>query len=680
MHLLAFVLQSVWQRPRSGWVALLAAGAAGLLTAGVTLVGSVYDGTRRSIIESGAGYFQAYHASSPDAPVVIQGAGASPELQPIPDFGAVEKVLRDTPGVVEVVPMELGAAEVFRGNHLDQRLAAYRRLLVEPPSAERDADLERSTSDLRRLIAAIARDDRQRDQLFVTGPSAEEDRRRLTTATSDVFWERFARDPDAGLEYLENNVSKQLGEGESILLEYIGVDLATFSRAFDRVEVVAGSLPPPMTRGILLGHAAYEESFRLPIAHRLDQLARARNAGASIAGDERLRAMLERNLAELPRLLLALDATQVRRIEQELSGFLGVKDSPEALLRAFLTLDDDTFDDRHRFFLERLAKHLPMYSLLPGDMLTLRPMSDRAGVRVKFYGTIRFRGLGSDTDRVNYIGLLDPLSAQQLALRQTREEAQEALALIEEMELPPPPAIDDLVLEPASIDEVGAPADGADAFEPIEAWRGTGPGYTTPEVYAGGVMQAAILLAEDASPEAVRAHLLARAREAGMPIALSDWSQSGGMVSQVVELSRVVLAVVALVLAAIVMLVVLCALLLMGGERIGEVGTLRAIGMQRSKVFGMLMMEGALLGGAGAVLGACGTALVMAWGWRGGIPVSDSSLQFFVGGPRLLFSPDPWQVLGVSAFVALQVVLAALYPAWRGGAVSPRVAISRGES
>ncbi len=453
---------------------MLAAGAAGLLMAGATLVGTVYEGTRRSIIESGAGHFQAYHASSPDAPVVIPGLGSVPELNPFLDFESIERLLKETPGVVDVVPMELGAAEVFRGNYLDQRLAAYRRLLAEPSSAERDRDIEQSTADLRRVITEIARDDRQRDQLFVSGPSSEEDRRQLLTAASDVFWERFELDRSSALEFLENNLSKQLGEGESIFVEYIGADLTLFARAFDRVEVVRGSLPPPRSRGILLGHAVYEESFKLPIAHRLDQVARALHEGATIAGDERLDALLHRNLEELPRLVLALDAVQGRRLEQALSSFLGQVGSVESLLRAFLTLDDTNFDERYRFFGEQLAPHLPMYALMPGDMLALRPMTENAGASVKFYGTIRFRGLGSDSDRVNFMSLLDPISAQQLALRQTRAQAREAAALIEDMELPPPPPMDELELEPVPASSpLEAPSEHPVALAPIELQRTT---------------------------------------------------------------------------------------------------------------------------------------------------------------------------------------------------------------
>jgi ABC-type lipoprotein release transport system permease subunit len=142
-------------------------------------------------------------------------------------------------------------------------------------------------------------------------------------------------------------------------------------------------------------------------------------------------------------------------------------------------------------------------------------------------------------------------------------------------------------------------------------------------------------------------------------------------------MGQVLLFLLAVLLGGFVLLVSTGTLLLLAKERVGEVGTLRAIGMQRREVFFTLLTEGLLLGGVGSVLGAVLGAVLLRVAVGQGIPVSDDSLQFFLGGAVLRPHPQVWHgavvVLGM-----LGVVLgAALVPAWRGSAVSPGVAMSR---
>ncbi len=676
MKLVVLTVQSVLARRGSWVVALLAAGAAALLTPSVALVQTIHEGTRRSLIESGAGHLQVYHSASPEAPQMVTGPGGPPELVPLEDYAATEAFLRTVEEVQEVVPLEAGMASVFRGNYLDEKLAAVRAVAREQPSEARDARLARLAGDLRRTLERFAQDERRREEAFANEVAFQEDQRVLAHILSDGFWTQLLAEPLPALELIENRVAWLAGEGESLALDYLGTDLPQFDRAFPRFELVTGQLPPPGHRGILLGHAVYEQTFKLPIATRLDEVHRARGQGRTLAEDEGLRTQVARNVTEVPDLLARLDDARSAALGAVLERALGHAGPLEKLLEEFLTLDDSTFDARYSLFYAELAPLLPMYRLQPGDTLTLRNMSKTgSGVPVQMWGTFRFSGLGGDSSRVNSTSLVDLVSARQLAERDTQAQQREARQLIEALGMPG--------LEEGSGEGLG-PVTIEDA-EPLKA-AGEAPilerevlpeTFSEEEVKSGSVLQAALVLRPGARPEQVAERIVRLAGERKLPLATASWEDVGGLLGGVVKMGQVLLFLLAVLLGGFVLLVSTGTLLLLAKERVGEVGTLRAIGMQRREVFFTLLTEGLLLGGVGSVLGAVLGAVLLRVAVGQGIPVSDDSLQFFLGGAVLRPHPQVWHgavvVLGM-----LGVVLgAALVPAWRGSAVSPGVAMSR---
>ncbi len=678
--LVLFALQSVKARPRSWLVGLLAAGMALLLTLGLSLVTSIHDGTRRSMIESGAGDLQVYHSASPEPPLMIIGPGGAPQLTPLPDYPSTEAFLRSVEGVQEVVPLEVALGQVFRGNYLDDKLAAARAVAREPASEAREARLKRMGEDLARTLQRVARDSRRFEEAFAGGTEAEEARRALEEATSEAFWARFSTEPLPALEFLENRVASQVGEGESIEVDLLGTDLPLFARAFPRFELLSGEMPPPGTRGILLGQGAYEEKFKLPIAARLDELRRERERGGTFAGDERLRTLLTRNLAELPDLLARLDVERSSALQEVLARVLGHPGELEALLAEFLTLDDANFDARYGLFYGELGPHLPLYRVRPGDMLILKQMRDDSpNVAVRVWGTYRFRGLGGDTSRVNATHLVDLVSVRALSARPTRAQREEARGLATALGFSDAPE----TLSPTSFGpprivdtEVATTSSEAPVFERVEALPSS---FTDDELRGDGILQAAVVLKPGASPEETAARIRQLAGERKLPLSTAGWEEVGGFVSGVVGMTQVLLFVLAVLLGFFVLLVSAGTLLLLARERVGEVGTLRAVGMQRREVFLSLLLEGLLLGLMGSFAGIGLGAALLVFGMGGGIPVSDESLQFFLGGSVLSPRLETWQVLTVGLSVVTWMMGAALVPAWRGSAVTPRVAMSRAE-
>ncbi|WP_328707034.1 FtsX-like permease family protein [Citreicoccus inhibens] len=681
MTLWWLTLQGVVSRPRSWVVGFLAAGAAALLTPGASLMRSIHDGTRRSLIESGAGDLQVYVASSPESPSVVPGPGGVPELVPMPDYAVAESSLRALPGVRDVVPLELGMGSTFRGNSLDDKLAVLRAASRAPASAERDARLRRLGEDLRRTLEGVARDSRRRTEAFVDDPVDADDLSALRAASMPAFWAHFTESPQDVLEVLENKVARQAGEGEELSVDYLGTDLPRFARAFPRFELVTGQLPPAGARGLLMGQATYEQSFKLPIAARLDELNRERERGATFAEDERLRTLVTRNTEEIPDLLARLDVERATALQAALARVLGGDGELPALLARFLALDDANFDARYGQFYAELAPHLPLYRLRPGDTLVLRnPLEQGPAIPMRLWGTFRFQGLGGDDGRANAVSLVDLVSARQLSGRLTRAQNAETQQLLETFGMQKDEALGRQSLDafqPPEVVEGEARTTSSGTQLSFRGARAPPDTFTEDELNHGSAMHAAVLLAPGASAEELAPRIAALPGE--VELASVGWQEAGGILAGLVGMTQVVLSLFALLLALFVALVSAGTLLLLARQRVGEVGTLRALGMQRSEVFASLLLEGLLLGGAGSVVGALvGAGLLRVWTGQG-IAIQNSALQFFLGGPvlrpELMPSATAVVVLGVTAVV----VLSALVPAWRGSSVAPGVAMRRSE-
>lgn len=97
-------------------------------------------------------------------------------------------------------------------------------------------------------------------------------------------------------------------------------------------------------------------------------------------------------------------------------------------------------------------------------------------------------------------------------------------------------------------------------------------------------------------------------------------------------------------------------------QRTREIGILRAMGITRGQMLRVFLVQGALLGLAGSLLGA-----VAGYGLVG---------AFNTFGPKLFFIPvDPWLLAGAAALATVTGTLSAAVPARRAAALDPVEAI-----
>ncbi|MBB3223101.1 ABC transporter permease [Pseudoduganella umbonata] len=97
-------------------------------------------------------------------------------------------------------------------------------------------------------------------------------------------------------------------------------------------------------------------------------------------------------------------------------------------------------------------------------------------------------------------------------------------------------------------------------------------------------------------------------------------------------------------------------------QRTREIGILRAMGTTRQQMLGVFLVQGALFGLAGSLLGAlAGYGLVSA---------------FNIFGPKLFYIPvDPWLPVAATALATVTGILSAAVPARRAAALDPVEAI-----
>jgi putative ABC transport system permease protein len=141
------------------------------------------------------------------------------------------------------------------------------------------------------------------------------------------------------------------------------------------------------------------------------------------------------------------------------------------------------------------------------------------------------------------------------------------------------------------------------------------------------------------------------------------WQDMSDFYNKSVELFSKQVGVIYLIIAVIIVLAISNTMTMAVMERVGEIGTMMALGNRRRDILGIFLAEGCILGLLGATIGlvlgillgllvsAIGIPMppgpVMAWGYEAGIRLS------------------PGNLAKAAAIALTTTVLASLYPAWR---------------
>ncbi len=145
-------------------------------------------------------------------------------------------------------------------------------------------------------------------------------------------------------------------------------------------------------------------------------------------------------------------------------------------------------------------------------------------------------------------------------------------------------------------------------------------------------------------------------------------------VSDLFGVLDIVSLVVFLILLTITMVGVVNTFRMVLLERIREIGTMRAVGMQGRSVRGIFLMEAGFIGLIGALIGLvlAGIAMLV----LGQLTLdTDSPLQFFLNDGRITFAVPPRSVVTNVAILLVLSLLAAFIPARRAARMEPAAAL-----
>jgi hypothetical protein len=459
------------------------------------------------------------------------------------------------------------------------------------------------------------------------------------------------------------------------------------------MTIVLGEPIPEGQRGFLFSNFVYEEQVKLKTARGLDRIRDGRvNRGAEIATDEELGRLVRESATLIKELLLQLDAPKTELFRRKLQAYLHTDEQNVGkLLESFLTLTDETFDERYAFFYRELVPSLELYRVRVGDMLTIKAFTRSGYVQsanLKVYGTFAFKGL-EKSPQAGSLNLMDMVSFRELYGFMTDDRQKEIAALRAssgakevsrenaEAELfgsappePPTPALDaaaDFGAHLAGI--AGSRRDEADALS----------GYAPSQLREGVILNAAVLLQDERKLDETILAIEAAGKRDGLPLKAISWQKAAGLLGQFTVLMRVVLYTAVLIIFVVALVIINNALVMATLQRVREIGTLRAVGAQRRFILTMLVLESVVVGLAFGVVGAALGGGVVAFFGKVGIPAANQIFMFFFSGPRLYPALGTQNLLLALAIVMVVSVASSIYPAWIAMRISPREAMQSEE-
>ena len=692
-----------------------------LLIAGQSLLASLDRSMAQSIVNSISGHIQVSSDKGKDK-LAIFGGFEGNEIGHIEDFPKVRKALESLPEVASVIPMGIDNAVVFSGNILDVKLAELRL-------AEKAKDRKRIESlreHIHRIVGLLQKELKNLQGFTDVNKMSPEMKQGLLDvdlAAKPEFWATFDQDPFGHMELLENKIAPMAMGEDMMFLRYIGTDTQRFVKAFGLFEMVEGTPIPPGQRGFLFNKLTYDEQVKHKTARRLDKMKERMAEGYAIATDTDLQEWVKLNRTQYKEVTYQLDedsALAVRTaFQQELkSGETHL----EKLVDGFMTMTDANFAHRYKVFYDVVAPRIRLYSIRIGDTMTIAGLTSGGyptNVNVKVYGTFRFRSLDKSalagaanlvdlmsfrdlygymtTDRKEELVKLEKLSGVKHVARETAEDelfgGTEEAAPTAAAESPTGVAADVSPsavagdASPTSLASNASPTGGFDEFKGLdmkESARRYGAElgarvYSQTEVDGGIVRNAAVMLKPDADLSAAMQHIIEVSKRDNLGLRVVDWREASGMIGTFVGVIYAVLTMAVLVIFIVTLVIMNNSMVMATMERTREIGTLRAIGAQRSEILKMFLIEAVVLGSVFGLIGTLVGGGIVAYFHTAGLPAVNDVMVFLFAGPRLFPFLAPTHVVVAIGLVVFITVVSTLYPALLATRVTPLSAMQESE-
>lgn len=689
--ILRVAVRNLWlYRLKTAVIGTLLGSGAFLAVLGLTLLHDVEASMRTSIIDSVSGHMQIYSNKAKDDLAVFGSMTMGrADIGTIPEFGTLRDAVMQHPNVEAVVPMGFDMSMISRGNELDDTLEALRTALKS-----RDASIVQNRVDqLKFQLQQLKRELAEQRKILADVKDVEEKEAAIAKVEAPGFLDGIKIEDEDKLQFLETKIAPISGDKPPLYLYYVGTDIDLYRKNFSKFEMVEGDALPVGQRGIMLSKKVRETQLKNLVARIFDRLKkRVQKNGVPIKGD----AENERDAADLPlqytQVLSFLDHREAADLSTKLKAF-GIKgDGAEliprvtAQLKWFLTVDDQTLAPRYDWFYENIAPKVRLYEINPGETITLRSYTRSGYIKslpLKVFGVFSFEGL-EDSDLAGAVNIIDLVSFRELYGQMTEASKKE----LEEMRAQAgikdvgQDNVEDALFGAQSrpdLESRSLEASTATTSAPLQVKPVIPNTFNPIELATGLALDAAVKLKDADKQEQTEKELSEALKDKGFDVRIVDWQKSSGIVGQFVNIVRLALMFAIIVIFSVALVIINNSIIVGTYNRMREIGTMRAIGAQRSFVLSLFLAETCITGLIGAVVGTVAAVIFLVVLGKNGIPAGNDVVMFLFSGPRL-YPTLRWNVIAEAPIlITVVATLTSVYAARHAAKVKPAEAMQEKE-
>ena len=183
-----------------------------------------------------------------------------------------------------------------------------------------------------------------------------------------------------------------------------------------------------------------------------------------------------------------------------------------------------------------------------------------------------------------------------------------------------------------------------------------------------GVSMIAVRLKDRARLAETEQGLLARN---DLGIKTARWDEASGFYAKIADALQAFIAIATGLVFLVVVMIFMNTLIINVIERTGEIGTMRAIGADKSFISAVFIAETLMLNVVSAAVGIAASIAFISFGSGRGLPLPESVSQFLIGGGPLPLTVSAWPFAAAAVTVIVVSFLATLYPVRVATAITP---------
>ncbi|MEZ4459149.1 MAG: FtsX-like permease family protein [bacterium] len=196
--------------------------------------------------------------------------------------------------------------------------------------------------------------------------------------------------------------------------------------------------------------------------------------------------------------------------------------------------------------------------------------------------------------------------------------------------------------------------------------------YSPEALHQGVVLNAAVLLKD---PSKLPEFMSAISANKDLGVQALNWQDASGLVGQFILVIRLVLYTAIFIIFLVALVIINNSMVMATMERIPEIGTMRAIGAQKSTIMLMTLLETTALCAIAGTIGAGLGAGLIAWLGHVGIKAPNDVMVFLFGGPALHPTFGAGNLFFGAFIILIVSLISTLYPAIVATRVQPVVAM-----